>query len=474
MRTALLILVFFISFGYSKAEVVLPRILGHNMVLQQEQPVPVWGTALAGEKVTVSFAGQIKRTEGDISGKWQVLLDPMKSSAAGQTMKIEGSNTIVLNNILIGEVWLCSGQSNMEYTMRKNSKTAKPYKGVNPVDELQYANNDSIRIFLVNRKELIKPSPDHSGWSVARDSALRSFSAAGYFFAKELSKKLGVPVGMISSAIPGSRIEPWIPLSVGSGLDGEPGKFYKPMIEPLQPFAIKGFLWYQGESNCFLKDSVQYTLKMKLLIESWRNVWKSGPLPFYYVQLAPFYYSKSKGEVVLTPVSLPQFREAQEQSLLVPHTGMIITTDLVSDINDIHPPFKWQVGKRLALLALKKTYKEDIVPCGPVFKEMKIKADRAVLAFQFEGSGLYSKDGQNLRCFTIAGADGKFVPAHAVIHKNKVTVSAPSVKKPVSVRFSWDEADQSNFFNRDGLPAAPFRTDRPQYLKSNSDLYTVK
>lgn len=455
------------------AEVILPRILGHNMVLQREQPVSIWGKASVGEQVQVSFAGQRKTAQADADGKWSVVLEPMKASGIGQDLLISGSNTIALKNILIGEVWLCSGQSNMEYTMRKNSKVAKPYNGPNPVDELKYADNDSIRIFLVNRKELIKPDPQHQGWSVARDSALRSFSAAAYFFAKELGQKLGVPVGMISSAIPGSRIEPWIPATLMPDGEGDPGKFYTPMIEPLQPFAIKGFLWYQGESNCFLNERAQYTDKMKLLINSWRTAWGKTDLPFYYVQLAPFYYSKSEGKIKLEPQSLPEFREAQEQALQVSNTGMIITTDLASDINDIHPPMKWEIGRRLALMALRDTYDADVVGHGPVFTSMRIKGSKTELSFKFTGSGLYSKDGQPLRCFSIAGKDGKFVPARATISNNKVIVSSPALKSAVSVRFAWNEADQPNLYNKEGLPAAPFRTDREAGLINNELLYTI-
>ncbi|WP_069658791.1 sialate O-acetylesterase [Arcticibacter eurypsychrophilus] len=462
------------GFSQLKAEVVLPSVLGHSMILQREQPVPVWGTAAAGEMIRIQFAQQVKETQTDGNGKWKVLLDPMEASAQPQDLTIAGTNTIVLKNILIGEVWLCSGQSNMEYAMRKNSKLTKPYSGVNPVDELEYADNDQIRIFLVNRKELIKPQADHGGWNVASGSALRSFSAAGYFFAKELNKRLQVPVGMISSAIPGSRIEPWMPLAVAPTLDGEPGKFYTPMIEPLLPFAVKGFLWYQGETSVFLNDSSQYTAKMKLLIDSWRKAWNSPDLPFYYVQLAPFYYSKSGGEIKLNRESLPKMWEAQEQALSIPHTGMMVSTDLVSDLNGIHPGFKWEIGRRLALLALRDTYHVKVVANGPVYQGMKQVANKMQLSFKSVGAGLYSKDGQKLRCFTIAGADGKFVPADAVIKNNKVLVSASSVKKPVAVRFAWTEDSQSNFFNRDGLPAAPFRTDRPAFLKSNQDLYTIK
>ncbi|WP_407426720.1 sialate O-acetylesterase [Arcticibacter sp.] len=472
MKRLLVLAICLTAFSHLRAEVVLPRILGHNMVLQRDQPVSIWGKASVGEQVQVSFAGQRRSAQTDANGNWMVVLEPLKASGTGRDLSVTGTNTIILKNILVGEVWLSSGQSNMEYTMRKNSKVARPFNGRNPVDELQYADNDSIRIFLVNRKELIKPDPTHRGWSVARDSALRSFSAAAYFFAKELGQKLGVPVGMISSAVPGSRIEPWIPAVLMPDGDGEPGKFYQPMIEPLQPFAIKGFLWYQGESNCFLNERAQYTDKMKMLINSWRTAWGRTDLPFYYAQLAPFYYSKSDGKIKLEVQSLPEFREAQEQALQVSNTGMIITTDLASDINDIHPPMKWEIGRRLALMALTDTYGVDVVGNGPVFIGMDIRDGKAELHFNYTGSGIYSKDGQPLRCFSIAGKDGKFVPAAAVIRNNKVVVSSPAVKVPANVRFAWNEADQPNLYNREGLPAAPFRTDRPAGLINNELLYT--
>lgn len=459
-----------------KAEIILPRIVGHNMVLQQGKPLMFWGNASAGETVTIQFAGQNQTTSADGSGKWSVTLKPLKASATPSELVISGTNTIRLQNILVGEVWLCSGQSNMEYTMRKNSKVkaslaTQLVDGHNPVDELTYANNPQIRIFLVNRKELSKPDSLHRGWNVAQDSALRSFSAPAYFFAKELYRNLNVPIGVISSAIPGSRIEPWISEAAfredsyygNQKLDGEPGKFYEPMIRPLAPFAVKGFLWYQGESNCFLKETTTYSHKLQTLITSWRTAWTDQKLPFYYVSLAPFKYSDSKGKVVLTRETLPEFREAQEQLLSLPQTGMIVTTDLADDLSDIHPPFKWEIGRRLALLALASDYdKNDLVSQGPIFDKMKLKGRSIQLTFTQTGSGLVSKDGQPLTGFTVAGKDGIFSPAEAQIDGKHVLVSADNVANPVAVRFAWDEAAQPNLFNKEGLPARPFRTDKPQ------------
>jgi len=460
-------------FANSRAQVVLPKVLGNNMVLQRNAPLPIWGTAAAGEKVTVKFSKQTKSTVTDASGNWLIKLDPMPASAKPARLIISGINTIKLENILVGEVWLCSGQSNMQYEMRKNSKVKKPNTNTanSPVDELDYAHNPQIRIFLVTQKNLLKPDSTHSGWRVAEDSALRAFSAVGYFFAKNLQHDLKVPVGIISSAVSGSRIEPWAPQEAFDAIpyfkvnnikiDGDPGKFYAKMIEPVAPFALKGFLWYQGESNCFLGETICYTYKMEALINSWRKLWSDKTLPFYYVQIAPYYYTQGKGPVTYTPFTEPELREAQAAALQIPHTGMIITTDLNDDLKNIHPPFKWEIGRRLELQALANTYNQPVAFSGPVYKSMKISSNKIILEFDHPGAGLTSHDGKPLTDFTIAGADGNFVTADAIIKGNTVEVSAGSVTKPVAARFAWSESAQPNFYNKDGLPAAPFRTDNP-------------
>lgn len=461
------------SSGIAGAQVVLPKVLGNNMVLQRNVPVPVWGKASPGEKVTVKFNKQTKTSVTDASGNWLVKLDAMPASATPTTLTISGNNTIKLENILVGEVWLCSGQSNMQYEMRKNSKVKKSDTSTvnSPVDELDRAHNPNIRIFLVTQKNLLKPDSTHSGWSVAEDSALRAFSAVGYFFAKNLQHDLGVPVGIISSAVSGSRIEPWVPEDAFDAIpyfkannikiDGDPGKFYAKMIAPLAPFALKGFLWYQGESNCFLGETISYTYKMEALINSWRKLWNNKTMPFYYVQIAPYYYTQGKGPVTYTPFTEPELREAQAAALKIPHTGMIITTDLNDDLKNIHPPFKWEIGRRLELQALAKTYNKSIVFSGPVYKTFKITGNKIVLSFDHTGAGLINHDGKPLTDFTIAGSDGKFMPANAVIKGNIIEVSADGLTNPVAARFAWSESAQPNFFNKDGLPAAPFRTDNP-------------
>lgn len=459
------------------SQVMLPKILGHNMVLQQLKEVPVWGTASPGEKISVNFAGQNKTTATDNSGKWSVKLSPMKASFTPREMIIKGSNTIVLKNILVGEVWLCSGQSNMEYAMRKYSKLEFAEKGRRPPeDDLNTANNTNIRIFL-DRRKYMAPSSEHLGWESAMGRPLVDFSAVGYYFAKNLYAKLHVPIGMISAAVPGSRIEPWIQASKmdiepkmknGKVLDklstdsGDIGKFYDTMIQPLFPFTLKGILWYQGESNCFLNENIRYAYKFKTLIESWRNDWNDEKLPFYFVQIAPYNYSASKDVRPHTTENLPEFWEAQALALHLKNTAMVVITDLVDSIVDLHPGYKWEVGRRLSLVAQNKAYgQKKVVYSGPVYKKMKIVHNTIEVTFSNIGSGLESLDKQPLTWFSIAGSDGKFVAAKAAIDGNKVIVSAPEVQHPHSVRFGWNEAAQSNFINKEGLPATPFRTDNP-------------
>lgn len=472
--TIVLCLGFLVFTLKSRAEVVLPKILGNNMVLQRDKPVAIWGTAGAGENITVKFNGQTKKTMPDASGKWQVMLDPMEASAIPQTLEIIGSNTIKLENILVGEVWLCSGQSNMSYEMRKNSKVRRPdTTTVNtPIDELERAHNPQIRIFLVTQKNLQKPDSSHSGWDIAEGTPLRNFSAAGYFFAKNLNHDLKVPVGIICSAISGSRIEPWMPREAFDAIpyfkannvkiDGDPCKLYIHMIAPVAPYTLKGFLWYQGESAAYLGETISYTYKMEALINWWRNLWGDKKLPFYYVQIAPFYYSRAKGQVPFTIYTEPELREAQTMALKIPHTGMVVTTDLNDSLTNIHPAFKWEVGRRLELQALANTYgKKNIVFSGPMYKAMRIKGNKAIISFKYVGAGLESHDGKPLSYFTIAGNDGKFVKANAEIKGDKVIVSSPQVASPVAVRFGWTEVAEPNLFNKNGLPAVPFRTDNP-------------
>ncbi|WP_225871266.1 sialate O-acetylesterase [Pedobacter cryotolerans] len=452
----------------ANAKILLPQILGNDMVLQREKPVNIWGFATAGEKVTVNFAKQTKTTIADANGNWIVTLAPPKTSAVPQQMTITGSNQIILNNILVGEVWFCSGQSNMEYAMRKLVKIPTPKnKALGfPKDEVANAKNNQIRIFLVNRKALIKPDSVHKSWAIAQDSALRNFSAVGYFFAKELQEKLGIPIGVISSAVPGSAIEPWIsneafaaePYFVSKKVDNDPGKFYTPMVEPLIKFPIRGVLWYQGETNCFLGETISYTYKMKALINSWRKAWNNEKMPFYYVQIAPYNYSATKGKVEMTADTEPEFWEAQAQLLRLPNTAMVVTTDLNDNQEDLHPTYKWEIGRRLSLIALAKDYGKKINAVGPIFISDNYLDSTVVL--KFDNLKQLKNTNYPLTGFEVAAEDGKFKPATAKIVGNMVLVKSIDVKKPTAARYNWTENPTGNFY-QNGLPALPFRTNNP-------------
>jgi len=469
VKSFVLVLLCIISFS-ANAKILLPQILSSTMVLQRNEPIHIWGFGAIGEKVSVNFSGQTITTITNQSGEWQVILSPLKTSAVGQNMTIIGSNKIVLKDILVGEVWLCSGQSNMEYQMRKLIKIPTP-KNVAlgfPKEEVANAKNTKIRIFLVNRKTLIKPDSIHQSWSVAQDSALRAFSVVGYFFAKELQQQLGIPIGIICSSVSGSAIEPWIareslqkePYFKAQKLSNDPGKFYTPMIEPLTKFKVRGFLWYQGETNCFLDEKISYAYKMKALINLWRSAWGGGDkMPFYLVQIAPFNYAKAKGEKVLNADTEPEFWEAQALQLKLPNTGIVVTTDLNDNGEDLHPTYKWEVGRRLALWALARDYQRKVVYSGPIYKAVSFKNGQAKLTFNHTTAGLKTNDGKALTGFTIAGNDGNFVPAVAEIVGNEVIVSAKEVIEPTAVRFNWAEAPNGNLVGGTGLPALPFRTD---------------
>jgi len=460
----------------------LPSVFGDNMVLQQNQRVPVWGWAKPGTDVTVKFAGQVKHARAGSDGRWEVSLNSLKASSSPADLVVEAGETRTLTNILVGEVWLCSGQSNMEKPLGKQPGQ-KPC--LNYEQELAASDYPEIRLFKAHTALAATPQKDvtkPSGWRMCNSNSLEAikFSAAAYFFGRDIQKELKVPIGLVESAWGGTRIEPWTPplgfkmVHSLAGLDVPlvltnkltntmPTAIYNAMVAPLAHFAIRGVLWYQGESNCMgpQPDGAIYTDKMEALIRSWRQIWDEGDFPFYYVQVAPFKYFSSKRKYAVSADALPELWEAQTRALRIKNTGMIVTTDLADNVGDIHPRNKQDVGKRLALVALNKTYgRNDLICVGPMFKKMKIQGDKAVLTFDDVDGGLISKDGQPLTWFTIAGADGKFIPAEAVITKGTVVISSPAVANPVAVRFAWSEVAQPNLFNQSGLPAVPFRTDQ--------------
>jgi sialate O-acetylesterase len=480
LKYLILLLVWLSASHYLQAEVTLPNVIGNNMVLQRNKPIAIWGFAAKGEKVTVQFGKQFKKCETDTAGHWKVVLDPVEASDKPSEMIITGNNLIKLSNILVGEVWFCSGQSNMEYPMKKYPGYKNPAKGTDLAEEeISKVHNPNIRIFLVEKKRSF-PDVTTKGWNEARDSALMRFSAAGYFFAKEIQNELHVPVGIISSSWGGSRIEPWTPLEAyrkspvfrndtakrPEVIDGSvAGSNYNSMILPLVPYSIRGFLWYQGESNCMLNETLRYTEKQKLLVDSWREVWGQNDLPFYYVQIAPYYYTHRKDKLPHTEETLAGFWEAQTLALHIPYTGMVVVTDLVDNLVEIHPSYKWEVGRRLSLLALAKDYgKAKLEYSGPVYQSMKVKGNKIELTFTHIGSGLISSDGKPLTWISVAGPDGKFVPATATISGGKVVVTSAEVKDPKNVRFAWSETAMPNFANKEGLPALPFRTNGAEWM----------
>ena len=456
------------------AEVRCPPIFGSSMVLQRDQAIPVWGTAAAGEKVSVEFAGKTVETIADKDGQWRMKLPPFSASNASRTLVVRGTNEIRFDDVLIGEVWLCSGQSNMEKPLGNRV-------GQRPTDnaeaEIRNANHPRLRLFQMPRNGRPQKDDLTIQWHRCTPEAIDrlGFSAAGYFFGREIQARLDVPVGLIHSSVGGTRIELWTEPGSYEGIPGlEPlakaavgdrrvdgitiGSLYDPMIQPLAPFGLRGFLWYQGESNLMSGDGQIYTEKMKALINGWRKAWQLPNAPFYFVQLAPYTYSARKDPHPFTPEALPLFMEAQTKALTIPHTGMAVITDTVDIPGDIHPINKRDVGARLARLALARTYQKNIADSGPAFKEAKIRGENVYLNFD-HADGLRSRDGKPLSEFTIAGENRVFVPAEAKISRGSVVVSSNKVRTPVAVRLGWNERANPNLVNAAGLPARSFRTD---------------
>jgi sialate O-acetylesterase len=463
------------------ATVTLPHVFGDNMVLQRDKPVPVWGSADPGEKIVVGFAGQSKSCTAGSDGQWSVTLDPLKASGTPAELTVTGTNAIKFENVVVGEVWLCSGQSNMEKPFELPTVPAKP--GAKPPTyqaEIAAANYPEIRLLEVHRDRKPTRLKDAAiAWTPSSSATLVSqhFSQVAYFFGLKLHHELNVPIGLIDSSFGGSPIEPWIPsegftlapsmadFAQASGkpwVKGTPqlSMMFNSMIAPLIPYAIRGVLWYQGESNVTTVANVgRYADEMFALIESWRSEWHDD-FPFYYVEIAPFTnYGRSGPEKAESPDCEPLLWEQQTDAMQIPHTGMIVTTDITDNVRDHHPRDKKSVGERLAAWALAKDYGvSGLVISGPKFKNMEVKGNAAIISFDYVEGGLVSRDGQPLTWFTIAGADGKFVPATATIEGDKVVVTSPDVPTPTTVRFAWDEIAMPNLSNKAGLPALPFRS----------------
>lgn len=459
------------------AEVKLAKVFTNNMVLQQQKTLRVWGTADTGEKVTVRVGKQTAKAVADSLGKWYVELAPMKASAKEVRFVVNGkSNKITLDNVLIGEVWLAGGQSNMEYSMADHPKYCKPKKGdPNRLQkEYESANNPMIRIMHV-RKELKTDTLPSVGWQMIDRQSLKPFSAPAYFFAKSLQDSLKVPVGIIHSSWGGTSIETWTPVedyrhssAFAKQMKGDKltttgetvGNRYKKMIEPMAPFAIRGFLWYQGESNLIMGDYGIYTEKMKLLVNGWRKAFADQSLAFYYAQISPYLYSARKTDAdPKTWQDLARFWEAQTHCLdVIPNTGMIVTTDIPEDLRDIHPSYKWTVGERLALQALNKTYgRTDLVCDGPMVNTVTLTDEHVVIDFNNADGGLMTRDGKAADWFTVRTKWNRYVKTNVELKGNKAYIKRKDLSNPIEVRFGWDETAQPNLVNGAGLPAVPFR-----------------
>ena len=451
------------------AETKLPSILGSHMVLQQGEKCPIWGWDDSDKQVTVEFAGQKHTAKVDDNGRWEVHLDSMKANAKGQILTISGSSKIELTDVLVGEVWLCSGQSNMEWTVSRSA---------NPKEEIANGNHPLIRHIKIPHK--LSPKPQNnvpsSGWQSCTPKVVANFTAVGYYFARHLQGEIKVPIGLIGSNWGGTRIEPWIPpvgfksvpalkANFADKLDqfasakpgrGTPSHMYNAMIHPLLPYTIKGALWYQGESNN--GEGMLYHEKMKALIAGWRSVFNKPELPFYYVQLAPFRYGKDDDDP-----RLPGIWQAQLETLKVPHTGMAVTTD-ITNVRDIHPKNKQDVGKRLALWALTKDYGKKLKHqySGPIFSKIDHTEGKDSLTVHFHKDttgGLTTNDKKPVSHFEISGKDGKWHPAKVtIVYGDHLIVKSDAVKNPVHVRFGWHQMAEPNLVNGAGLPASPFST----------------
>jgi sialate O-acetylesterase len=460
------------------AEVKLPAIFSDHAVLQRDMPVPVWGWADPGEEVTVSIAGQTQKTTADDKGKWRVTLDPL---SVGEPLKmvVEGKNRLERNDILVGEVWLCSGQSNMEWPVSLST---------NADLEIAAANHPKIRFARVKGQGSQTPVEDFEGrWQVCTPQSVAGFSAVGYHFGRELQEQLNVPIGLIDDSWGGSACEAWIrrdrlegnplyeaqltnwdKMAAEFEKDKDPNKaaqlvgnhrpanLYNARIMPVLGYAIRGAIWYQGESNA--GRAFQYREMFPLMIQSWREDWKQGDFPFYWVQLADFMDEKSEpGDSAWA-----ELREAQTMTQdKLPNTGQAVIID-IGEGADIHPRNKLEVAQRLARHALANDYGRQVVCDSPRFESMEIKDGKATLKFKDTNGGLRAVDAREIQGFAIAGEDKKWHPATAEILRDspdQVVVSSKDVPNPVAVRYAWADNPVCNLYNKTDLPVTPFRTD---------------
>jgi len=487
------------------ADVRLPSIISDNMVLQRGRLVPIWGEADPGEAVTVIVGNQQLETQADDKGQWQVDLAPL-SADNPLKMTIKGKNTITITNILVGEAWVCSGQSNMPWPVIRSD---------NADAEIAAADYPQIRLFSMERISSKHPITDTPGrWVVCTPETVTRFSAVAYFFGRHLHQKLNIPIGLINSSWGGTPAEAWTThQTLESNSDftpildhweeavltypkiknrytkrlekwkeqvaeakattqpadqqlprrpsepfGAPGHRHTPaglyngMIHPIVPFAMRGAIWYQGEANA--KRAYQYRTLFPAMIRDWREAWGQGDFPFLFVQLANYRERHDQP----TESDWAELREAQLMTLQLPQTGMAVIID-IGEADDIHPTNKQDVGHRLAFAAESIAYGHDVVYSGPIYDFMTIEGNKARIRFKHVGSGLVTQNGNKLTGFAIAGRDRKFVWANAQIEGDTVIVWRDEIAKPVAVRYAWADNPACNLCNKEGLPASPFRTD---------------
>jgi sialate O-acetylesterase len=512
MRPATICLAILAALACARADVALPSFFSDHAVLQRDKPLPVWGTAAPGEPVTVSLGTRSATTTTGPDGRWKVTLAPQPASAKPLTLKVKGNNTITLNNLLLGDVWLCSGQSNMSMGVNGFSKIPEY------ADDLKQAETTPlIRHFAAKDVMAVEEQDNIEGkWTVCSARDVPGFTAVGYYFASSIHAGTGVPIGIVRAAKGSTIIELWLsqrtiledptlkplgdklrtalagwedakqaavaagvgpadpafpphPLSPESPLRPHFSTRYNSMIAPFGGMALKGIVWYQAETNSLNPAlTAAYPAQQRALIRSWRDLFGDPDLPFLFVQL-PNYRDPADDPNLIENWAL--MRESQSATLDVPNAHMAVTID-IGQADDIHPPNKFDVGERLGALALHHVYgKSEVVPGGPVFERMEIRSERAVITFTGTAGGLIvgRKDGRaavavqadgRLARFAIAGADKVFHWADAVIDGDRVVVSSPAVPKPVAVRYAFSSNPAgANLYNRAGFPAAPFRTD---------------
>lgn len=455
----------------AEADVRPAGIFSSDMVLQRDHDIVIWGWAEKGERVSITFNQQTKKTKADASGKWKLVFAPMKAGGPYE-MKIAGKNDITFSNILIGDLWVCSGQSNMGMSV-KNSNNAQT--------EIAEANYPSIRLMNVPRNMPDKPVDDikDSSWKICSSENIPGFSAVAYFFGRDVYKEINVPIGLIHTSWGGTNVEAWTSMdyltkadkyrdyaskleqtmeNLEEGATLHPNKvhtsLYNGMIHPIIDLPVKGVIWYQGESNGY--EGILYRTLFPNMIACWRDKWNQPDLPFLFVQLAN--YKEAPEEP--GDSNWAKLREAQLMTLAVPNTAMTVAID-VGDAKDIHPKDKQTVGYRLSRNALKQVYGKSIVDSGPIYSSMQKEGNKIILNFKHVEGGLVAKDKYGyLKSFAVAGQDRKFYWAKAMIKDDQVVVYSDKVSNPVAVRYGWAEnPEDANLYNAEGFPASPFRTD---------------